>query len=137
MSKTETDAQLSRLATSFASLATEASGLSDEDLDKQIPGYGGRPTPVRGLLYAAANHAREHVNHVNKILGATGAAPQTEAQAILAQTAQALGALEGVLTRVSDDDLSRSHEDQTISAVLEHVSGSQESFANYLREGLK
>ena len=137
MTRTETDAQLSRLASSFASLAAEASSLSDEDLDKEIPGYGGRPTQVRGLLYAAANHAREHVNHVNKVLGATGAAPQSEAQAILAQTAQALGALEGVLVRVSDDDLSRSHEDQTISGVLEHVVGAQENFANYLRDGRK
>ena len=137
MSRTETEALLSRLMTSFADLAAEANVLSDVDLDQEIPGYGGRPTHVRGILYAAANHAQEHVNHINKVLGATGAAPQSEAQAILAQTAQAMGALNGIISRLSDDDLSRMHEDQTISGVLEHVAGAQESFANFLRDGRK
>ena len=137
MSKTETDALLSRLMTSFADLAAAANDLSDVDLDQEIPGYGGRPTPIRGILYGAANHAQEHVNHVNKVLGATGAAPQSEAQAIVAQAAQAMGALNGIISRLSDEDLSRTHEDQTISGVLEHVAGAQESFVNFLQDGLK
>ncbi len=135
MSRKETQALIDRLSTSFAALADAAVDLSNEDLDTEIPGYGGRPTRTRGLLYAAANHAREHVNHVNKILNVTGHPAQSEARAILNQAAQALGALTGALLRVDDDDLARSHEDQSIKDVLEHVASSQENFVNYINEG--
>ena len=137
MAKTETEALINRIQSSFAELAGLAAGLSNEDLDKQVPGYGGRPTEIRGLLYGAANHAREHVNHVNKILNVTGNPAQSEAQAILDQGVQALGALNGAMLRVDDDDLARSHEDQSIASVLEHIAGAQENFVNFVREGTK
>lgn len=137
MARTDTQALIDRLASGYAALAEAAVNLTNEDLDKEIPGYGGRPTPVRNLLYGAANHAREHVNHVNKILNVTGYPAQSEARAILDQAAQAFGALNGALLRVDDDDLARSHEDQSIKDVLEHIAGAQESFVNFVREGTK
>lgn len=137
MARTDTQALIDRLASSYAALAEAAVSLSNEDLDKEVPGYGGRPTPVRNLLYGAANHTREHVNHINKILDVTGQPAQSEALAILEQGAQAFGALNGALLRVDDDDLGRSHEDQSIKDVLEHVAGSLDSFVNFVSEGTK
>lgn len=137
MARTDTQALIDRLASSYAALAEAAVNLSNEDLDKEIPGYGGRPTPVRNLLYGAANHTREHVNHINKILDVTGHPAQSEARAILEQGAQAFGALSGALLRVDDDDLARSHEDQSIKDVLEHVAGSLDSFVNFVSKGTK
>ena len=137
MARTDTQALIDRLASGYAALAEAAVNLSNEDLDKEIPGYGGRPTPVRNLLYGAANHTREHVNHINKILDVTGHPAQSEARAILEQGVQAFGALSGALLRVDDDDLSRSHEDQSIKDVLEHVAGSLDSFVNFVSEGTK
>ena len=137
MARTETQALADRVASTFASLADIAAELNDGDLDKEIAGYGGRPTRVRNVLYAVANHMREHVNHINKILNVTGHPSQSEARAILDQAAQSLGALNGALLRVDDDDLARSHEDQTIASVLEHIIGTQENYATYLKEGLK
>ncbi len=137
MARTDTQALIDRLASSYAALAEAAVKLSNEDLDKEIPGYGGRPTPVRNLLYGAANHTREHVNHINKILDVTGHSGQSEALAILEQGAQAFGALNGALLRVDDDDLARSHEDQSVKDVLEHVAGSLDSFVNFVSEGTK
>jgi hypothetical protein len=125
------------LASGYATLAEAAVNLSNEDLDREIPGYGGRPTPIRNLLYGAANHTREHVNHVNKILDVTGNPGQSEARAILEQGAQALGALNGALLRVDDGDLARSHEDQSIKDVLEHVAGALDNFVNFVSEGTK
>ena len=137
MARTDTQALIDRLGASFASLAEAAGDLSNEDLDKEVPGYGGRPTPLRNLLYGAANHTREHVNHVNKILDVTGQPAQSEARSILDQGAQALGALNGALLRVSDEDLARSHEDQSIKDVLEHVAGALDSFVNFVGQGAK
>ncbi len=137
MPRTETEAMMSRVLANFTELAGQAAELSDEDLDKEIPGYGGRTTRARTVLYANANHVREHVNHINKILSATGHPAQTEARAILEQAAQALGALSGALLRVDDGDLTRSHEDHTIASVLQHVAETQESHIGYLREGFK
>lgn len=137
MARTDTQALIDRLASGYAELAEAAVNLSNEDLDKEIPGYGGRPTPVRNLLYGAANHTREHVNHINKILDATGQPTQSEALAILEQGAQAFGALNGALLRVDDDALAHSHEEQSIKDVLEHVAGSLENFVNFVSEGTK
>lgn len=137
MARTDTQALIDRLASGYAALAEAAVNLSNEDLDREIPGYGGRPTPIRNLLYGAANHTREHVNHVNKILDVTGNPGQSEARAILEQGAQALGALNGALLRVDDDDLARSHEDQSIKDVLEHVAGALDNFVNFVSDGTK
>lgn len=137
MARTDTQALIDRLASGYAALAEAAVNLSNEDLDREIPGYGGRPTPIRNLLYGAANHTREHVNHVNKILDVTGNPGQSEARAILEQGAQAFGALNGALLRVDDDDLARSHEDQSIKDVLEHVAGALDNFVNFVSEGTK
>ncbi len=137
MARSDTQALINRLASSQAALAESAANLSNEDLDKEIPGYGGRPTPIRNLLYGAANHMREHVNHLNKILDVTGHAAQSEACAILDQGEQAFGALNGALLRVSDDDLGRSHEDQSIKDVLEHIASAQENFVKFVSEGTK
>ena len=137
MARTDTQALIDRLASSYAALAEAAANLSNEDLDKEIPGYGGRSTPIRNLLYGAANHTREHVNHINKILDVTGGPSQSEALAILEQGAQAFGALNGALLRVDDNTLARAHEDQSIKDVLEHVAGSLDSFVNFVSEGTK
>ncbi len=137
MARTDTQALIDRLASGYAALAEAAVNLSNEDLDREIPGYGGRPTPIRNLLYGAANHTREHVNHVNKILDVTGNPGQSEARAILEQGAQALGALNGALLRVDDADLTRSHEDQSIKDVLEHVAGALDNFVNFVSDGTK
>ena len=137
MARTDTQALIDRMAATFAALADAGAGLSNEDLDKEVPGYGGRPTQLRAILYYAANHTREHVNHVNKILDVTGHPAQSEARAILDQTAQSLGALNGALLRVNDDNLARSHEDQSIKDVLEHVAGALDAFVNQVNEGTK
>lgn len=137
MARTDTQALIDQLASSYAALAEAAVNLSNEDLDKEIPGYGGRPTAVRNLLYGAANHTREHVNHINKILDVTGNSGQSEARAILEQGAQAVGALNGALLRVNDDDLARSHEDQSIKDVMEHVTSALDNFVNFVSEGTK
>ena len=137
MARTDTQALIDRMAASFAALAGAGADLSNEDLDKEVPGYGGRPTPLRNILYSAANHTREHVNHINKILDVTGHPAQSEARDILDQTAQTLGALNGALLRVDDDDLARSHEDQSIKDVLEHVAGALDAFVTSVSEGAK
>ena len=132
MAREQTRELAVRILNSYAELASAAVNLTNEDLDKEVPGYGGRPTPVRNLLYGAANHNREHVNHLNKILDVTGQPPLNEAQAILAQSAQALGLLNGALLRVDDDSLALSHEDMTIKDVLEHIAGALDNFVEYV-----
>ncbi len=137
MARTETREMVLRMITSIHALVDSAGTLSDEDLDKEVPGYGGRPTRLRNLLYGAANHTREHVNHVNKVLNANGHPAQSEANAILDQAVQALGALAGSTLRFQDEDLGLSHEDQSLRDVLEHVAGTLENFVNYVGEGTK
>ncbi len=132
MAREQTRELAVRILNSYAELASTAVNLTNDDLDKEVPGYGGRPTAVRNLLYGAANHNREHVNHLNKILDVTGQPPLNEAQAILAQSAQALGLLNGALLRVDDDSLALSHEDMTIKDVLEHIAGALDNFVEYV-----
>ena len=132
MAREQTRELAVRILNSYAELASAAVNLTNDDLDKEVPGYGGRPTAVRNLLYGAANHNREHVNHLNKILDVTGQPPLNEAQAILAQSAQALGLLNGALLRVDDDSLALSHEDMTIKDVLEHIAGALDNFVEYV-----
>lgn len=132
------DTLFERILATFRDVVTLTEDLTDEDLDGTVTGYGGRETRIRQVLYTMANHDREHVNHIDKILRVTDApgARPSEAQSILGQGAEALGQLHAVLLRVADADLDRSHEDQSLREVLEHVAATQENYAGYLREGL-
>ena len=138
MDRDVTDSLYDRVVASYRDMAALVEGLTDEELDNRIPGYGGRETGIRQMIYTMANHTREHANHINKILKVTDApgARPSEVQLILGQAAEALGAMHSSLRRMSDADLDRSHEDQSIQEILEHVVSANESYANYLREGL-
>ncbi|GEM_PF-2550841 len=123
MARTQLNALIDSLIASYKETAETVSQLSNEQLDTQVPGYGGRTAPLRGALYSPAFQSKEHAIHINKILQVTHApaAQPTEAQAILAEVGQAVGQLIGLLARLSDEDLDRSFEDQTPRKVAEHV----------------
>ncbi len=123
MARTQVNALIDGLIAAYKETAEAASKLSNEQLDTQVPGYGGRTNPLRNALYSPVGQAREHTIHVAKILQVTHApaAQPTEAQAILAEAGQALGQFIGLLARLNDDDLDRSFEDQTPRKVADHV----------------
>ena len=99
-----------------------AARLSNEDLDAQVPHYGGRETPIRNILYGMTNHTAEHAVHLNKIADEIGKGNPTEAQRIAATAAEAIGALWGALGRFEDADLdTKDNEDQSVRVVLDHV----------------
>ncbi len=129
MARTQVNALIDSLIAAYKESAETLSQLSDTQLDTQVQGYGGRTNPLRGSLYNGVWQSREHTIHVNKILRVTHApaAQPTEAQAILAESGQALGQFIGLLARLSDEDLDRSFEDQTPRKVAEHV---RNTFAN-------
>lgn len=123
MARTQVNALIDSLIAAYKESAETLSQLSDVQLDTQVQGYGGRTNPLRGALYNAVWQPKEHTIHVNKILHVTHApaAQPTEAQAILAESGQALGQFIGLLARLSDEDLDRSFEDQTPRKVAEHL----------------
>ena len=108
--------------------------LTNEDLDRRVPAFGGREIPIRTLLYQMVAHPREHAVHITKILQQTGApgGQATEAQMILGLLWQSLAELLAVGLRLEDADLPRTFENQTIAGVLEHVKGSYRSYARQL-----
>jgi hypothetical protein len=139
MERQTTEALYSKVLESFQDLYQQAAGLTDQQLDQRVPAFGGREVGVRQLLYQCMSHAREHSVHLNKILQQTGApgAQPSEAQLILVQVAEALGALHGALARLSDADLDRQYEEHTPRKVLEHVAATASNYARYIREGMK
>ena len=95
--------------------------------------------PIRNILYASANHVREHVNHIQKILTANNsdASNASEAQTILAQNSEALGRLQGTLIPLTPEDLDLSLEGESIEGVLKHLIRTQKSYINYYIKGKK
>ncbi len=110
----------------------KAISLTNQDLDRRVPNFGGRETPARIILYNMVAHPKEHAIHITKILQETHApdASPTEAQMILAAVWQSMAELMAVCTRLQDEDLERTLEEQTIGGVLEHVRDSYVSYAN-------
>ena len=104
--------------------------LTNADLDRRLPSFGGREAPLRNLLYQLGAHPREHAVHIAKILQETGApgARPTEAQLIMGTVWQSLAEFMAVAYRLQDADLQRTLEGQTIAEVLEHV---VETYGNY------
>ena len=123
MARTQVNALIDGLIAAYKETAETVSQLSDTQLDTQVPGFGGRTAPLRNSVYSPVWQAKEHAIHVAKILRVTHApmAEPTEAQAILAETAQSLGQFIGLLARLNDEDLDRSFEDQTPRKVADHV----------------
>ncbi|MSQ40466.1 MAG: hypothetical protein EXR55_02150 [Dehalococcoidia bacterium] len=123
MARTQVNALIDGLIASYKETAETVSQLSNEQLDTQVPGFGGRTAPLRGSIYSPVWQSKEHAIHVTKILQVTHspAAQPTEAQAILAEMGQAMGQFIGLLARLSDEDLDRTFEDQTPRKVAEHV----------------
>lgn len=123
MARTQVNALIDGLIAAYKESAETLSQLSDVQLDTEVPGYGGRIYPLRSSLYNNVFQPKEHTIHVTKILQVTHApvAQPTEAQAILAESGQALGQFIGMLARLSDEDLDRSFENQTPRKVAEHL----------------
>jgi hypothetical protein len=122
MARTEIESLFESAVQPVADVIEMASRLSNEDLDARVPGYGGRETPIRSVLYGMVNHAREHVIHLNKIADEIGKEHPSESQRIAAAAAEALGAFHGALARFDDSDLDTTdHEDQSVRTVLDHV----------------
>jgi hypothetical protein len=126
MARTQVNALIDQLIAAYKESAETVSQLSNEQLDTQVEGFGGRMAPLRGSVYNAVWQPTEHAIHIEKILQVTKspAANVSESQAILAQSGAAIGQLIGLLARLDDSDLDRSFEDQTPRKVVEHVANS-------------
>ena len=125
MSRVQIDELMGSLWAAYKDCVATAAGLSNEQLDAQVPSFGGRQTALRNMLYSMVYQSLEHTIHVTKILqetGAPGASP-SEVQLILSEAARALGTFTGLFARITDEDLGRSFENQTPQAVAEHVRG--------------
>ncbi len=111
--------------------------LTNEDLDRRLPAFGGREAPLRNLLYQLGTHPREHAVHIAKILQETGApgARPTEAQLIMGTVWQSLAELMAVACRLRDADLQRTLEGQTIAEVLDHVVETYRNYSNRVAAG--
>ncbi len=125
MSRTQVNALIDSLVASYKEAAETVAKVSNTHLDTPVAGFQGRVAPLRGSIYNMVWHPREHVIHLNKVLQESKAPTATpnEAQAILAESGQAIGQLIGLLARLNDEDLDRSFEDQTPRKVIEHVRG--------------
>ena len=122
MSRTEIETLFQQLSQPLQQVIAIAEGLSNEQLNERVAGYGGRETPIRNHLYTVVNHVREHVIHLNKVADATGRPSPTEAQRILAQAAEAMGALHGALIRFTDAEIEvTDSEGQSPRIVIDHV----------------
>ncbi|MCX6020793.1 MAG: hypothetical protein NTZ05_03510 [Chloroflexi bacterium] len=112
-----------------------AASFTNAQLDTMI-NVRGTDQPVRGQLYNMVLHPREHYVHLQKVLqetGAPGAAP-TEAQLIMDQAAQSLGAVIGLFARMTDDDLDREHEGHSPRNVLEHLAAAHGAYLQRMRQ---
>lgn len=139
MAREQVDAIIDGLWNTFKEYADAATGLSNEQLDAQVPSFGGRTTTLRTMMYQAIYQPLEHSIHIAKILQVTKApgANPTEAQAMLGEAARSIGTLTGLLARISDEDLDNSFEDQTPRAVSEHVRNSVENAKNRVGTALE
>lgn len=138
MSNTQTEKLLQELAAIQQQCMMEASGLTNEQLDKNVPlGRGERPT--RAILYQMVAHPREHLVHLQKVLQKTGspASQPTEAQLILNQAAESFGVFVGLFARTTDDDLDREFEGHSIRKVLEHVKMAYGLYLNGIQQAKK
>ncbi len=126
MAREQVNALIDQLIAAYKEAAETVSKLTNEQLDTQVEGYGGRMAPLRGSIYNAVMQPTEHAIHIQKILQVTKSpsAEISEAEAILAQSGIAVGQLIGLLARLDDSDLDRSFEDQTPRKVVEHVANS-------------
>lgn len=123
MARTQTNDIVNGLWTAYNGYAEAVSRLSNTQLDTQVPAFGGRQTPLRNSVYSPVFQSLEHTVHVAKILQVTGApgAQATESQAILSEAAAALGKFIALYSRMTDEDLDRSFENQTPRGVAEHI----------------
>ncbi len=138
MPRTEIDSLFESIVQPVKEVMETATRLSNEDLDARVPGYGGRETPIRNILYMMANHTREHVVHLNKIADEIGKGNPTEAQRIATAVSEAVGALRGALARFDDSDLDTTdHEEQSVRLVLDHVADGMSANAGRANEYLK
>ncbi|MFL2639899.1 MAG: hypothetical protein ACJ0OL_01030 [Dehalococcoidia bacterium] len=139
MTKQKADELLSAMEDNLRQIRELAANLSDEALDGRVQGYGGRDTAIRNILYAVANHSREHVNHIQKILrpGSPSGSTPSEAQLILGQAEEAIARLKATVLPVTDSEWEKSLEDYTVIDVLQHLTDTQKSYIGYLTEGLK
>tara|TARA_B110000263_G_C15276222_1_gene496017 strand:- start:1111 stop:1590 length:480 start_codon:yes stop_codon:yes gene_type:complete len=130
---------LEELQSTFLKLTEITKAITDEELDSKVPGYNDREMPIRNILYASANHVREHVNHIQKILTTNNsdASNPSEAQTILAQNSEALGRLQGTLIPLKSEDLDLSLEGESIEGVLKHLINTQKNYINYYIKGKK
>ena len=140
MSRTEIETLFESIVQPLSEVMETAGRLSNEDLDAKVPGYGGRETPIRNVLYVIANHTREHVIHLNKIADEIGKGNPSEAQRIVTAAAEAVGALYGALARFDDADLDTTdHESQSVRLILDHVAEGLATNAgragDYLKDG--
>ena len=139
MTKQKAEAFLSEMEENLRQIRELAANLSDEGLDGKVLGYGGRETPIRNILYAVANHSREHANHIQKILrpGSPSGSNPSEAQLILGQAEEALARLKATVLPITDAEWEKSLEDMTVIDVLQHLTNTQTSYIGYLTEGLE
>jgi hypothetical protein len=139
MTKQKAEAFLSEMDENLRQIRELATNLSDEGLDGTVLGYGGRETPIRNILYAVANHSREHANHIQKILrpGSSSGSNPSEAQLILGQAEEALARLKATVLPITDAEWEKSLEDMTVIDVLQHLTNTQTSYIGYLTEGLE
>jgi len=139
MSKQKAENLLLKMEENLRQIRELSTDLSDETLDTRIESYGGRETPVRNILYGGANHAREHVNQIQKILrtGEPKGSNPSEAQLILGQAEEAIARLKATVLPITDGEWDKSLEDYTVIDVLQHLADTQRNHIGYLTEGLK
>jgi hypothetical protein len=139
MGRIEACALVDSLWAAYAELVETAGGLSNEQLDTQVAGFGGRSTTLRNMVYQAVYQPLEHTIHITKLLQVTGAsgAEPTEAQLMLKAAAETLGAFTGLYARIADEDIENSFEDQTPRRVAEHVRSSIQGAGRRVREALE
>ena len=139
MSKQKAENLLLEMEENLRQIRNLSNDLSDEALDTRIESYGGRETPIRNILYASANHSREHVNHIQKILrnGTPSGSNPSEAQLILGQAEEAIARVKATVLPITDEEWDKSLEDYTVIDVLQHLADTQKSYIGYLTEGLK
>lgn len=135
MSNKETQRLLEEVMAVHRQFETVAASLANEELTRPVPMRTRTNATVRTVLYIVGNHAREHTVHLKKLLQATGApgARPSEAQHVLEQAGEAMGAFQSAFARITDADLDREYEDQTPRKILEHMKSAYDSFLQNVR----
>ena len=135
MSNSETLRLLDEVMEAQRECEAAAATLTDEQLDRKVTLRSNREVTIRMVLYMLVGHPREHSVHLKKLLQETGAqgARPSEAQLILEQGSQSLGAFAGAFSRMTDIDLEREFEGETPRTILEHVKSSYSFYLQHLR----